>query len=164
MSERGALALRSETAADRAFLRALFGAVRGPELGLGGLDAATLDTLLDLQFAAQQQSFRHGYPQARFEVIEVGGAAVGRMVVAQHAGAFLLLDIALLPEWRGRGIGGGLLRGLQQQAAAARQPLRLNVVLNNPAEALYRRLGFKETGVSGMHRAMEWENTMGEQQ
>lgn len=164
MSTASGLALRPATAADQDFLRALFGAVRAPELGLGGLDAATLEGLLGLQFAAQQQSFRARYPQARCEVIEVAGAAVGQMQVAQQADALLLVDLALLPEWRRRGIGSSLLRGLQQQAAAARQPLRLHVVLNNPAEALYRRLGFKETGVSGMHRAMEWENTMGEQQ
>lgn len=150
--------LRAETAADRDFLRGLFGAVRALELGMGGLAPATVCSLLDLQFAAQQQAYRRSYPDARFEVIEVDGVAAGRMVVAQHAGRLLLVDIALLPEWRGRGIGGALLRALQQQAAAARQALQLNVALNNPAEALYRRLGFKETGVSGMHRAMEWEN------
>nr|WP_308700869.1 GNAT family N-acetyltransferase [Pseudoduganella guangdongensis] len=155
--------MRPETAADRAFLRALFAAVRGPELAEGGLDPATVDALLDLQCAAQQQAFRHSYPGARFDVIEADGAAVGRLVAAQQADGLLLVDIALLPEWRGRGIGSALLRGLQQQASAARLPLRLNVVLNNPAEALYRRLGFKETGLAGMHRAMEWENKMGEQ-
>ncbi len=149
--------LRGETAADRDFLRGLFEQVRAPELA--GLDPAILRSLLDMQFAAQQQSYRQAYPGARFEIVEADGDAVGRQVVARGAGAVHLVDIALLAHVRGQGIGSALLRKLQQEAADAGVPVVLHVALNNhPAEALYRRLGFKETGVSGMHRAMEWEN------
>jgi ribosomal protein S18 acetylase RimI-like enzyme len=150
------IALRAETGADREFLRGLFDQVRAPELA--GLDPAMLRPLLDMQFMAQQQSYRQNYPGARFEIVEVDGVPAGRQVVAQSGGALLLVDVALLVQWRGQGIGSTLLRKLQHQARGAGLPLRLNVALNNPAEALYRRLGFKETGMSGMHRAMEWEN------
>jgi len=148
--------LRAETGADRDFLRGLFDQVRAQELA--GLDPALLRPLLDMQFMAQQQSYRQAFPGARFEIVEADGVPAGRQVVARSDGALHLVDIALLAHWRGRGIGGALLRGLQQEAAGAGLPLRLQVALNNPAEALYRRLGFKETGMSGMHRAMEWEN------
>lgn len=153
-----AVALRSEAAADRAFLRLLFGEVRARELGPAGLDPVLLQRLLDMQFEAQRQSYRQAYPAARFDIIEVDGVPAGRRVVAQADGALHLLDIALMPAWCGKGIGSTQLRALQQEAAGAGLPLRLHVALNNRAEALYRRLGFKETGVSGMHRAMEWEN------
>ncbi|KQV59780.1 GNAT family N-acetyltransferase [Duganella sp. Root336D2] len=149
-------ALRSETGNDREFLRRLFGEVRARELT--GLAQPMLRQLLDMQFAGQQQSYRQAYPGARFDIIEVEGAPAGRLVLAQSSEALLLVDIALLPACCGQGIGSALLRGLQRQAAAGGLPLRLHVALNNPAEALYRRLGFKETGMSGMHRTMEWEN------
>ncbi|SFG45274.1 Acetyltransferase (GNAT) family protein [Duganella sp. CF458] len=152
------LTLRSEAAADQAFLRALFGAVRVRELGLAGMDEAVLQPLLDMQCAAQRQSYRQAFPGARFEIIEADGVPAGRRVVAQSGGALHLVDIALMPAWCGKGIGSTQLRGLQHEAAGAGLPLRLHVALNNRAEALYRRLGFKEIGVSGMHRAMEWEN------
>lgn len=148
--------LRAETGADCEFLRGLFDQVRAQELA--GLEPGMLRTLLDMQFMAQQQSYRQHYPGARFEIVEVDAVPAGRQVVAQSGGALLLVDIALLAQWRGKGIGATLMRKLQREAADAVLPLRLNVALNNPAEALYRRLGFKETGVSGMHRAMEWEN------
>lgn len=148
--------LRPESGGDRAFLRGLFGAVRSRELP--GLAEPMLSALLDMQFAAQQQSYRQGYPGARFAIVEANGEAVGRLVVARSGAALLLVDIALLPAWCGRGIGSALLCGLQREAASAGLPLRLQVALNNPAGALYGRLGFKETGKSGMHRTMEWEN------
>lgn len=150
--------LRSETAADRAFLRALSGEVRGSELGLAGMDQGMLQTLLAIQFEAQRQSYLQAYPAARCDIIEVDGLPAGRRVVARAGGALHLVDIALMPAWRGKGIGSTQLRGLQREAADAGLPLRLHVALNNRAEALYRRLGFKETVVSGMHRTMEWEN------
>jgi ribosomal protein S18 acetylase RimI-like enzyme len=153
-----AVTLRGEAAADQAFLRQLFGAVRGRELGLAGMDQAMLQPLLDMQFAAQRQSYLQAYPAARFEIIEADGIPAGRRVVAQVGGALHLVDIALMPAWCGKGIGSTQLRGLQQEAAGAGLALRLHVALNNRAGALYRRLGFKDIGVSGMHRAMEWEN------
>jgi len=151
-----AITLRAETGADSDFLRSLFDQARAQEFA--GLAPALLRALLDMQFAAQQQSYRQAYPDARFEIVEVDGAAVGRQAVVQRDGALLLVDIALLANWRGQGIGSALLRKLQQAAAGAGRSLRLQVALNNPAQALYRRLGFKETGMSGMHRTMEWEN------
>ncbi|WP_051293947.1 GNAT family N-acetyltransferase [Pseudoduganella violaceinigra] len=150
--------LRAETGADGAFLRALFDQVRTRELGLAGMAEAMLRPLLDMQFTAQRQSYLRDFPGARCDVVEVDGVAAGRQLVARDGHALTLVDIALLPQFCGRGIGSALLRGLQREAAGAGLPLRLHVALNNPAEALYRRLGFKENGVSGMYRAMEWEN------
>jgi ribosomal protein S18 acetylase RimI-like enzyme len=150
--------LRAQIGADRDFLRRLFGEIRGRELGLARADEAMLRALLDMQFAAQQQSYRQNHPGARCDIIEASASPIGRQVVARSDHALLLLDIALLPAWCGQGMGSKLVRALQREAAGAGLPLRLHVALNNPAEALYRRLGFKETGVSGMHRAMEWEN------
>ena len=148
--------LRAEHDGDRDFLRALFAAVRSSELGLGGWDGATAQALLNMQFEGQRRYYQQAYPGARYQVVEVQGQAVGRIVVARDAQCLLLVDIALMPSSSGRGIGSALVRALQEEAARAGLALRLHVALENPAEALYRRLGFKETGLSGMHREMEW--------
>ena len=55
---------------------------------------------------------------ARFDVIEVDGAPAGRLYVDRRPGDLRIVDIALLPEFRGRGVGRRLLTDLQAQAAA----------------------------------------------
>lgn len=95
-----------------------------------------------------------GWPRAGDHgLIAVGpeplGAAWWRQFSAEQpgygyvAGDVPELAIAVLPEWRGRGIGTGLMEALI--ASAARQRLRalsLTVALENPARGLYERLGF----------------------
>jgi ribosomal protein S18 acetylase RimI-like enzyme len=65
------------------------------------------------------------------------------------------VDIALLPEFRGRGIGGGQLASLIQQCRAEKLPLRLQVLKENPAQRLYERLGFNKTSEDQMYIQME---------
>ena len=54
-----------------------------------------------------------------------------------------MIDIALLPDHRGRGIGARLLRDVLHEATAAGLPVRLSVERSNPARSLYERLGFR---------------------
>ncbi|POZ62059.1 GNAT family N-acetyltransferase [Chromobacterium alticapitis] len=65
---------------------------------------------------------------------------------SQQPDELWLLSLALLPESRGRGAG----KALMQAALSAMMPrasgIRLTVDPANPAAALYRRLGFVETG------------------
>ncbi len=53
------------------------------------------------------------------------------------------LTIAVLPAYRGRGIGTALLTQLIDEAAQSFQGISLSVVGENPAINLYRRLGFE---------------------
>jgi GNAT superfamily N-acetyltransferase len=53
------------------------------------------------------------------------------------------LTIALLPEFRGRGIGTQLLQHLLVRADERFARVSLSVTLGNPAARLYERLGFK---------------------
>ena len=51
----------------------------------------------------------------------------------------LIVDIALLPEMRGTGLGTAILTDL---LAAETRPVQLQVERTNPARRLYERLGF----------------------
>jgi ribosomal protein S18 acetylase RimI-like enzyme len=53
------------------------------------------------------------------------------------------LTIALLPEFRGRGIGTQLLQHLLARADERYPRVCLSVTLGNPAARLYERLGFR---------------------
>jgi ribosomal protein S18 acetylase RimI-like enzyme len=53
------------------------------------------------------------------------------------------LSIAVLPEYRNRGIGSALIRHLFTHAQTVCSAISLSVSLDNPARRLYERLGFE---------------------
>jgi ribosomal protein S18 acetylase RimI-like enzyme len=53
------------------------------------------------------------------------------------------LAIAVLPDHRGRGLGGRLLRELLDSAASRFSAVSLSVRADNPARRLYERAGFR---------------------
>jgi GNAT superfamily N-acetyltransferase len=67
-----------------------------------------------------------------------------------------LVDMALTPEMRCRGIGTRLLQTLQIEAQQVGKPLKLHVLIGNRAERFYQRLGFQPSGDNGLHREMKW--------
>jgi ribosomal protein S18 acetylase RimI-like enzyme len=79
--------------------------------------------------------------------------------VLRAPGEIRVVDLALLPPWRGRGIGGRLLRELLAEAAAAGLPVRVHVERTNPALRLYARLGFAPAAELGPYLRLEWRAT-----
>jgi len=73
----------------------------------------------------------------------------------------VLVDVALLAEHRGRGVGGALMGALLAEAQAACRAVRLHVSRTNPAARLYERLGFVRKGGDEMYAAMEWRPPQG---
>jgi ribosomal protein S18 acetylase RimI-like enzyme len=152
----GAVSLRPAVGADRDLLYAIFVSAREHGLGLLALPRVGRDALLRMQFEAQARQLDDGHPGAEHSVVLVGGRPAGRLSVSRDGGEIRVLDIALLPEHRRRGVGTGLLTRLQSEAAATGRPLRLEVARSNPAVRLYGRLGFRPTGGDAVHQALEW--------
>ncbi len=107
------------------------------------------------QFDAQRTHYEAYFPDASFDVILHDGAPIGRLYVDRRDDEIRIVDIALLPEHRGAGIGGGIMRELVDEATRALVPVRIHVEYNNPAMHLYERLGFRKTGETGVYYLME---------
>ena len=137
-------ALRPAVAADRTFLRDVFASTRPRELAAID-DASARAAFVEHQFAAQDAHYR-GYEDASFSVIEVDGAAAGRLYVARWPSEIRIMEIALLEPFRGRGIGTAVLRSLMEEADASGRSLSIHVEVDNPARSLYERLGFVPAG------------------
>jgi [ribosomal protein S18]-alanine N-acetyltransferase len=61
-----------------------------------------------------------------------------------------ILSMAILPQYRGKGIGSELLKEIKSQAASKGYlRISLSVDPSNPARRLYERFGFKKTGIDG---------------
>jgi len=144
---------------DRDFLVELYGSVREPELAHVPWDVATRGAFIEQQFAAQDVHYRKHYPGATLDVIELDGSRAGRLYVHRGARDIRIMDIALMPEFRGRGIGSDLLRSLITEAEASGRTLSIHVEHNNPARRLYERLGFQYAGEHGVYVLMVYVKT-----
>ena len=139
---------------DQEFLFQLYATTREAEFASLGWDRAQLEAFLRMQFSAQQRWYETAYASAEQRIVMLGEAPIGRIIVHRGPDAVTLVDISLLPEHRGRGIGSGLIRDLIAQCNQANMPLRLQVLKTNPAAQLYARLGFVKTGDDGLYLQM----------
>jgi ribosomal protein S18 acetylase RimI-like enzyme len=69
------------------------------------------------------------------------------------------LGIAILPEYRGQGIGTSLLTRLIETSAASYEQISLSVMGENPAVRLYERLGFEAVARVGTGLIMRRKST-----
>jgi ribosomal protein S18 acetylase RimI-like enzyme len=150
-------ALRPETEADVPFLRRLYISTRWEELApLVDWTEAQKIAFLDSQFDAQRSYYLSHYASAAFDVLETSGVPAGRLYLDRQADTLLVVDIALLPEWCGRGIGTALLEAMFAEARLAGKGVTISVEKFNPAQRLYKRLGFREYAESDVYWFMHW--------
>ena len=148
--------LRPITEADLPFLLALYASTREEELAPVGWPAEQLDAFLRQQFTAQHAWYQEHYAGATFDVVEVGGGPAGRLYVARWERELRLVDVALMPAHRGRGLGESLVREVLDEAASAGKPVTIHVERMNRALRLYERLGFRLLEDKGMYLLLEW--------
>ncbi len=135
-------------------MRSVYASTRADELARVPWTAEQKAAFIDMQFRAQRLSYMNVYPNAEYYVIERSGQPVGRMIVDRSQHTILLMDIAILPQFRNAGLGTALLQELLREADQAGRPVRLHVEGFNPAFRLYQRLGFVESGQVGMYCEM----------
>lgn len=154
--------LRPATADDRDVLLAIYASTRADELALTDWSAAQCRAFVEMQFDAQWRHYGLQRPQSVCQLVlcDDGLApsrCVGRLWVDRPADGLHVLDIALLPEARGQGLGTALLRELMAEARQRIVPLTISVEIHNPARHLYQRLGFTAQGeVQGIYQRMAW--------
>jgi ribosomal protein S18 acetylase RimI-like enzyme len=151
-----AVTLREKTEQDAEFLYSVYASTREEELAQVGWDAGQKEHFLRGQFEAQRQCYESNYPGAEFQVILVEGKAAGRLYVDRRANEIRIMDIALLPEFRGQGIGTGLLKSILAEGQRTHRLVSIHVEVFNPAIRLYERLGFTKVALNGVYHLLEW--------
>lgn len=147
--------LRPTSSGDREFLVAVFRTTREDELALTNWTELEKAAFIDSQFRAQDGYYREVYPDGRFLVVTLDNEPIGRLYLVRLADELRVIDIALAPAHRGKGIGSSLLANVTAEADAAGLPVRLHVEPWNPAKRLYERLGFRTIEVRGIYELME---------
>lgn len=150
------LAFRPIAADDLPLLFAVYAHTRLVELSVVPWSDEQKLAFLQQQFHAQHTYYQQVFPEASFQVILLEDQPIGRLYVNRTPDELRIVDIALLPPFRGRGIGGQILRSLMSEATDARQVIRIHVERENPAQRLYQRLGFQMIEDLGIYYLLEW--------
>jgi ribosomal protein S18 acetylase RimI-like enzyme len=151
------LRLRPITPEDNAFLARVYASSRAEELAITGWPDELKANFCRSQFDAQSAYYSANYRGASFQIIERDGWPVGRLYVDRSEKEIRIVDITLLSEFRGSGIGTKLLRELQEEARAAAKSLTIHVERFNRALGLYQRLGFQQVEDKGVYLLMKWK-------
>jgi ribosomal protein S18 acetylase RimI-like enzyme len=136
------ISLRAMTEGDLPFTAALYASTRAEELAPVPWPAETKRAFLLQQHAAQHAHYQQHYRGMEALIIERGGATIGRLYLYEMPREIRIVDISLMPEARGQGIGGRLLGEVLAGAAPLGKSVTIHVEKNNPARTLYARLGF----------------------
>lgn len=109
--------------------------------------------LSDLGLTAVLAMLEPNFDQGVILVLEFEGEITGYGMLSfgygiEHGGRETFVeDIFVKPAWRNRGFGGMLLDALEAHARLAGcKAVLLEVMPNNPAERLYRRVGYGDRG------------------
>lgn len=141
--------------ADAEFLLSVYASTRAEELAVVPWTDAEKEAFLRMQFAAQDHYWRKQRPDAQLDVILVDGQPAGRLYIDRRSGDIRIVDIALLPERRGRGVGTLLIRGVLDEGSDTGRPITIHVERGNRARTLYERLGFRQISTTGVYDLLE---------
>ena len=148
------LTLRPCNEQDLPFLERLFVTTREEEFKLLPWTEEQRRRFLAQQFQAQHRHYIEHYPNADFLLIEQHGAPIGRIYLDLGIDELRLMEISLLPELRGRGLGGAMLQRMIDEADRLGLAVGLHVEAHNPAVRLYHRLGFRKIETRGIYDFM----------
>ena len=141
---------------DESFLFEVYASTRAEELAQVDWSEEQRENFLQMQFQAQAKHYRENYPGAELGIIQVDGEPTGRLYVHRRVDEIRIMDIALLPACRGRGIGTVLLEEILAEGARTGKVVSIHVEAFNPALHWYERLGFKQVSMNGPYQLLEW--------
>ncbi len=149
--------LRPSKEDDLEFLYQVYASSRDREMALlVEWSAEQKENFLREQFRLQDRHYKTHYANARYDIIEIDGKPAGRLYVDRMKHEIRLMDIALLTEYRNRGVGRALVQDLLDEADRDRMFVSLHVEDNNPAKRLYERMGFVEVREVSFYKLMHW--------
>lgn len=151
------IAFRDISQNDLSFLKKVYYSTRLEELESVGWDEAQINNFLETQFNCQHKAYTENYPGAELMVISLDNNDIGRLYLWKAKAEIRIIDIALLPEYRGLGIGSKIMKDILRDADRRNLPVTIHVERNNPALSLYARLGFEIAEDKGVYYFMKYK-------
>ena len=142
---------------DQLFIEKVYRSTRDKELLYSYLTEEQKNNFILMQLTAQLADYKRNYKGVTYQIIIYNNEPVGRLYLWETKHEIRILDISLLPEFQGNGIGGTILTGIIKTAKLKHKIVALHVALDNPAKNLYKRLGFKKISNNFTHEYMEFK-------
>ena len=125
------------------------------------MDGALWQMLVAMQYHGRKRTYGDAFPSAEDSILCVEDFVnsmkrVGRLLVDRKACCWRIVDIAVLPEYRQKGLGTWAIQTCQQECSVAGAKLNLQVKRDSRALRLYERLGFLITSEDALSVEMVW--------
>lgn len=104
---------------------------------------------------AQQGFFRKGFEPDKLEIITLDNKDIGMISIEDREEDVFLRAIEILPEYQKQGIGTYIVQKLINKASQNNKAVFLYVLKVNPAQNLYKRLGFEKITETTTHYVMK---------
>jgi ribosomal protein S18 acetylase RimI-like enzyme len=150
------LSFRPITSADAEINYRIYYSTREEELLKSGWTEEEKEKFVRMQFELQQKQYTACYKGAVFNLILLGESTAGRLFIHETEHEIRIMDIAILPEYRNKGIGTAILKGIVSGADKKNKRASIHVEIYNSARRLYERLGFTISELRGMYYFMEY--------
>lgn len=147
--------LRPQLKKDDLFIEAVYGCTRETEMNLTNWTAEQKNAFVLMQSMAQQADYKVKYPGTAFQIIMFKNKNAGRFYTWENDTEIRLIDITVLPQFRGKGIATFIISNLIKKSGKQQKKISLHVDPVNPALNLYLRLGFIKITQTGRHYYME---------
>jgi len=108
--------------------------------------------------ALQYGFFEKGFHPEDIHILRCDKLDMGMYELQERDEEWFLARIEIMPEFQGRGIGTTIIQRMIDLVSKTGKPLRLQVFKVNPAQKLYERIGFLQTGETKTHVTMELPN------
>jgi ribosomal protein S18 acetylase RimI-like enzyme len=149
------ITLRPAEEKDDLFIETVYRSTREDELNLTQWTELQKRAFIKMQSMAQLAEYKMKFPGAAFQVIIYKKQDAGRFYTWENDQEIRLIDITLLPPFRGKGIGNFLLLELIKRSDKVQKKISLHVDPVNPVLKLYQRSGFIHIKNNGRHYYME---------
>jgi len=149
--------LRPVTERDLSFLFDVVSSSVREQFKLMGGDVRMMEPLLRIQFESQTREYKERFPEAVHYIITLNDLDAGRIYLNRSPEEIRILDLTLLPEYRGKGLGAFVLKVFEEEAARTGLPIRIYVEDGNRSLRLFDRLGYRfHSKLGEVHNLLEW--------
>ena len=150
------ITLKPEQPDDDGFLFELYSTTRAEEMALTLWKDEQRRVFLRQQYELRRLHYLRYHSAAEYLLVRRDGERIGRIAIDRTEDEIRIMDIALVPEHRGRGIGSQLIRDLLAEASFENTPVTLHVERRNRAAGLYQRLGFRVIEDGEVYLFLKW--------